>query len=105
MAITSHPIPPASPDAASAPGSTARLSPTQAGRLIGRRLERALAGEPLAPADVQRLALRHTYQPGQVILPRRARADCLGLVVAGQVAVYGRTAPWAARTRRRPAAG
>jgi len=99
MAVTSHPIPPASPGAGNAPDSTARLSPSQASRLIGRRLETALAGEPLALADVQRLALRHTYQPDQVILPRRARADCLGLVVAGQVAVYGRTAPlWRAGT-------
>jgi len=93
MAVASHPIPPASSDTGSAPDSTARLSPSQAGRLIGQRLETALAGQPLAPADVQRLALRHTYRPGQVILPRHARADCLGLVVAGQVAVHGRTEP------------
>ena len=93
MAITSHPIPPASWDAGSAPDSTGRLSPTQAGRLISQRLETTLAGEPLPPADVARLALRNTYEPGQVILPRRARADCLGLVVAGQVAVYCRTLP------------
>jgi len=93
MAVTSHPIPPASPDAGNAPDSTAQLSPAQAGRLIAQRLESVLAGEPLTPADIQRLALRRTYQLGQVVLPRHARADCLGLVVAGQVAVYGRTAP------------
>ncbi len=93
MAITSHPIPPASWDAGSAPDSTGRLSPTQAGRLISQRLETTLADEPLPLADVERLALRNTYEPGQVILPRRAHADCLGLVVAGQVAVYGRTLP------------
>jgi tetratricopeptide (TPR) repeat protein len=93
MAVTSHPIPPASPDAGNAPDTAARLSPAQASHLIVRRLETVLAGEPLALADVRRLALRHTYRPGQVILPRRARADSLGLVVAGQVAVYGRTVP------------
>ena len=93
MALTSHPIPPASPGADNAPGLAARLSPAQAGHLIARRLETLPAGEPLTPADVRRLALRHTYGLGQVILPRRACADSLGLVVAGQVAVYGRTAP------------
>jgi len=92
MAVTSHPIPPASPDADSAPESTGRLSPTQASRLLSQRLEMALAGEALAPTDIRRLALRYTYEPDQVVLPRRARADCLGLVVAGQVAAYGRTA-------------
>ena len=93
MAATSHPILSAPDGAGSAPDSTGRLSPTQAGRLISQRLEKVLPGKPLAPADIERLALRYVYEPGQVILPRRARADCLGLVVAGQVAVYGRTPP------------
>jgi len=90
MAFASHPIPPVSRGAGSAPDSTVRLSPAQAGRLIGQRLETALADQPLGPVDIQRLALRHTYRTGQVILPRGARADCLGLVVAGRVGVYGR---------------
>jgi len=90
MAVTSHPIPPVLRNSGSALDSAARLSPAQASRLIGRRLEAALAGRSITPADIQRLALRHTYQPGQVILPRHAQAGCLGLVVAGHVAVYGR---------------
>jgi len=90
MAVTSHPIPPAAGDAGNAPGSAGRLSPAQAGRLIGQRLGAALGGQPLGSADVQRLARRRTFQTGEVVLPRRARADCLGLVVAGAVGVYGR---------------
>jgi len=70
----------------------ARLSPSEAHDLIRQRLGRLAGHWGLKPADVHRLARQmrsHTYAPGEIILPRGVRADCLGLVVRGQVAVHG----------------
>jgi tetratricopeptide (TPR) repeat protein len=70
-----------------------RLSPAQAQRIIRQRLEPVMSARRLTPADAHRLARRldrHSYQPGEVILPRHVRAGCLGLVAEGQVAVHAR---------------
>ncbi len=68
----------------------ARLGPAEAHDLIRQRLARVAGQWGLTPADVHRLARQmrmHTYAPGEIILPRGVHADCLGLVVRGQVAV------------------
>jgi tetratricopeptide (TPR) repeat protein len=68
-----------------------RLSPAEAHRLVRQRLERMVVRWDLRPADLPKLARQmrtHTYAPGEVILPSGVRADCLGLVVRGQVAVH-----------------
>jgi tetratricopeptide (TPR) repeat protein len=64
-----------------------RLSPAQAHEIVRHRLEPL----GLRAADVHRLARgmhRRVYHSGEIILPRGARADCLGVVVRGQVAVH-----------------
>ncbi len=67
-----------------------RLSPAQAHSIIRQRLERLAVLQTLEEKDVHHLAQQlhlQTYNPGELILPRGARADCLGLLVQGQVAV------------------
>ncbi len=68
-----------------------RLSPAEAHGIVRQRLDPLAISWGLRAADTHRLARRmrsHTYAPGEIIVPRGARADCLGLVVRGQVAVH-----------------
>ncbi len=68
-----------------------RLSPAEAHHLVRRRLARLTAPWGLRAADRARLVRQmqpHIYAPGEIIIPQGARADCLGLVVRGQVAVH-----------------
>jgi Flp pilus assembly protein TadD len=71
--------------------ATNRLSPAEVHDLIRQRLGQWATGWGLKPADTHRLAQRmfgHMYAPGEILLPRGVRADCLGLVVRGQVAIH-----------------
>lgn len=77
--------------------SDGRLGPAEAHRIVRLQLENLVARAALTPAldlspsDGYRLSRQlhiHRYAAGEVILPRRAHADCLGLVVQGQVAVH-----------------
>jgi len=64
-----------------------RLSPAEAYDLV----HQLALSWGLKPVDTYRLVRRmrtHTYAPGEIILPRGAHADCLGLVVRGQVAIH-----------------
>ena len=68
-----------------------RLSPAETHGIIRQRLGRMAGQWDLEAADIHRLTRRmqtSTYAPGEVILPRGVRGDCLGLVVRGQVAVH-----------------
>jgi tetratricopeptide (TPR) repeat protein len=68
-----------------------RLSPAEAHDIIRRKLQRLADSWALAPADVHCLARQvriRRYGPGEIILPRRAHVDCLGLIIQGQVAVH-----------------
>ena len=68
-----------------------RLSPAEAHDIIRQRLGRMAGQWDLKAADIHRLTRRMqtvSYAPGEVILPRGVRGDCLGLVVRGQVAVH-----------------
>ena len=68
-----------------------RLSPAEAHDIIRQRLGRIAGQWDLNAADIHRLTRRMqtvSYAPGEVILPRGVRGDCLGLVVRGQVAVH-----------------
>ncbi|HFD40092.1 MAG TPA: tetratricopeptide repeat protein [Anaerolineae bacterium] len=68
-----------------------RLRPAEAHRLVRQRLARLTAPWGLSAADHARLVQQmqpRTYAPGEIIVPRGVRADCLGLVVRGQVAVH-----------------
>ncbi len=70
---------------------TSRLSPAAAHDVIRRRLTRLAGRSGLKPIDTHHLARQmrtRTYAPGEILLPVGARADCLGLVVRGQVAVH-----------------
>ena len=69
----------------------ARLSPAEVHGILRNRLERVASSWDLRPEDVHHLARRmevRSYKPGEIVLPRGVRADCLGLVVRGQVGVY-----------------
>jgi tetratricopeptide (TPR) repeat protein len=69
----------------------ARLSPAEMHGILRQRLERVASSWDLRPEDVHHLARRmdvRSYKPGEIVLPRGVRADCLGLVVRGQVGVY-----------------
>lgn len=68
-----------------------RLGPAQAHDVIRQRLRRLASRRGLQPIDTYHLARQmrtRTYAPGEILLPRGARADCLGLVVRGQVALH-----------------
>jgi Tfp pilus assembly protein PilF len=59
--------------------------------VIRQQMERLVVPWGLQPADVSYLARQmhsHTYSPGEVILPFRARADFLGVIIQGQAAAY-----------------
>ena len=68
-----------------------RLGPAEAHAVIRQRLARMTGRWGLKPADTPLLIRQmrtRTYTPGEMIVPRGARADCLGLIVQGSVAVY-----------------
>jgi tetratricopeptide (TPR) repeat protein len=68
-----------------------RLGPAEVHDIIRQRLARITRRWGLKPADSHTLARQlHTsmYAPGEMILPSGVRADCLGVVVRGQVAVH-----------------
>jgi len=68
-----------------------RLGPARAHDIVRHRLGRLARRWRLSSADMHRLAQQmetSTYVPGQMVVPRGARADCLGLIIRGQVAVY-----------------
>ena len=67
-----------------------RLSPAEGHDIIRQRLGRMAGHWDLKAADIHRLMQRMqtvNYAPGEIILPRGVRGDCLGLIVRGQVAV------------------
>ena len=71
--------------------ATVRLSPAETHEIIRQRLARMAGRWGLEPADTHHLARQmraRSYTPGEMIVPRGTRADCLGLVVRGQVAVH-----------------
>jgi tetratricopeptide (TPR) repeat protein len=68
-----------------------RLGPAEVHDLVRQRLGGLQDLWGLEPADTHRLTRRmraHVYAPGEIILPQGVHADCLGLVVRGQVAVH-----------------
>lgn len=68
-----------------------RLGPAEAHGIVRLQMEQIAPSADLSPGDRYRLGRQlyiHRYAAGEIILPRRARADCLGLVVQGQVAVH-----------------
>ena len=68
-----------------------RLGPAEIHDIIRQRLAMLTHRWGLKPADTHHLARQmrtSTYTPGEIILPSGVRADCLGLVVRGQVAVH-----------------
>jgi len=68
-----------------------RLSPAEAHGIVRQKLEHLADPWALTPDDGYRLARQvriRNYAPGEVILPRGVRADCLGLLVRGQVTVH-----------------
>jgi tetratricopeptide (TPR) repeat protein len=71
--------------------ANSRLSPAEGHEIIRQRLGRMAGQWDLRAADIHRLtrSMRtSTYAPGEIILPRGVRGDCLGLVVRGHVAVH-----------------
>jgi len=71
--------------------ASARLSPAEAHDIVRQRLEWVASRWNLKPADLYHLARQtHTchYAPGEIILPSGVRADCLGLVMRGEVAAH-----------------
>lgn len=68
-----------------------RLGPAEIHDVIRQRLAKITRRWGLTPADTHHLARQmrtSTYAPGEIILPSGVQADCLGLVVRGQVAVH-----------------
>lgn len=68
-----------------------RLSPAEAHGVLRQQLEKLAAPWGLEPSDAHWLAQQmylHSYDPGEIILPQGAHADCLGLIVQGRVAVH-----------------
>jgi tetratricopeptide (TPR) repeat protein len=67
-----------------------RLSPAEAHDVLRQQLEQLAAPWGLGPGDAHWLTQQmylHSYDPGEIIVPQGAHADCLGLIVQGQVAV------------------
>ena len=65
-----------------------RLSPAEAHDIMRQRLSQLAAPWGLTSADAHRLIRQVrilNYEAGEIILPRGVRAECLGLVVRGQV--------------------
>jgi tetratricopeptide (TPR) repeat protein len=68
-----------------------RLDPAEVRDILRLRLEELVGPWGLEAHDAHNLSRQmrtHTYGPGELILPNRARADFLALIVGGQVAVY-----------------
>jgi tetratricopeptide (TPR) repeat protein len=68
-----------------------RLSPAEAHGVLRQQLEQLATPWGFKPGDVHRLTQQrhlHIYDPGEIIVPQGAHADCLGLIVRGQVAVH-----------------
>lgn len=68
-----------------------RLGPAETHDIFRQRLEPLASRRGLKPIDTHHLARHmrtHTYAPGEIVVRRGVRADCLGLVVQGQVAVH-----------------
>ena len=73
------------------PVTEARLRPGEVHDIIRRHLHRLVGLWGLRSGDVRYLTQvmrTHTYAPGELVLPHQVRADFLGLIVRGQVAVY-----------------
>jgi tetratricopeptide (TPR) repeat protein len=71
--------------------SSGALSTTETQQIIRQRLGPVARRWGLRSADLEQLAWQMeavTYAPGETVLPRGVHADCLGLVVRGQVAVH-----------------
>jgi tetratricopeptide (TPR) repeat protein len=71
--------------------ASARLSPAEAHDIVRQRLAWVASRWNLRPADLYHLtrqARTGNYAPGEIILPSGVRADCLGLVVRGEVAAH-----------------
>jgi tetratricopeptide (TPR) repeat protein len=68
-----------------------RLGPAEAHDIVRQRLGQLGRHWGLTSTDMYHLACQMqttSYAPGETIVPQGVRADCLGLVVRGQVAVY-----------------
>lgn len=71
-----------------------RLSWAEANDALRQQLRPLVSSPDLRPADAYRLTRtmrREAFASGQLILPAGAMADCLGLVVEGEVAVHTRS--------------
>jgi Flp pilus assembly protein TadD len=71
-----------------------RLGPASAHDMVRRQWEQMPPRrEPRSPAASRQAypTVINTYAPGETILPAQARADCMGLVVRGQVTVHPRS--------------
>jgi tetratricopeptide (TPR) repeat protein len=67
-----------------------RLRPAEVHSIMRQQLERLAGPWNLDPGDAHRLTRQmkvHAYGPGETILPYGARADFVGLLVRGEVAV------------------
>jgi tetratricopeptide (TPR) repeat protein len=76
----------------SAQATAGRLRPAEVHSIMRQQLERLAVPWGLEPTEVYRLTRQmraHTYAPGEIIMPYGVRADFMGLIVRGQVAVYG----------------
>ena len=68
-----------------------RLRPAEMHDVIRRQLDLLVIPWGLRPVDVSHLAGQmgtHTYSPGEIILPLRARADFWGLITTGRAGAY-----------------
>jgi tetratricopeptide (TPR) repeat protein len=80
----------------SAQATAGRLRPAEVHSIMRQQLERLAVPWGLEPTEVYRLTRQmraHTYAPGEIIMPYGVRADFMGLIVRGQVAVYGDLTP------------
>lgn len=73
------------------PAFEARLGPAELHDTVRHRLEELTQRWDLRPADAHQLAQQirtRPFAPGEIILPRRARANFWGLIARGLVGVY-----------------